>query len=77
MGGTSFIPGRILDRWGIAYFRHSLSSDLTDGLASIGIEMSDEQGAEVFYNLAVTPWFLVTADLQVVSPVIANASTAN
>lgn len=76
IGGTSFLPGRNLDRWGVGYFRYSLSSDLRDGLASIGVELRDEQGIEAFYNAAVTPWFSVTADLQVVRPAVSDASTA-
>lgn len=76
VGGTSFLPGRNLDRWGVGYFRYSLSSDLRDGLASIGVDLRDEQGIEAFYNVAVTPWFSVTGDLQVVRPVVSDVSTA-
>lgn len=76
VGGTSFLPGRNLDRWGVGYFRYSLSSDLRDGLASIGVDLRDEQGIEAFYSVAVTPWFSVTGDLQVVQPAILDAPTA-
>jgi porin len=38
--------------------------------------MRDEQGIEAFYNVAVTPWISVTGDLQVVQPVVSDASTA-
>jgi porin len=76
VGGTSFVPGRNLDRWGVGYFRYSLSSDLRNGLETIGVDLRDEQGVEVFYNMAVTPWFSVAGDLQVVQPVISDASTA-
>jgi porin len=76
VGGTSFISGREQDRWGIGYFRYSLSSDLRDGLKTTGVDLRDEQGIEAFYNLAVTPWFSVTGDLQVVQPVLAGAQTA-
>jgi porin len=76
LGGSSFIPSRKLDRWGVGYFRYSLSSDLRDGLKTIGANLRDEQGVEGFYNVGVTPWFAVTGDLQVVQPVTTNASTA-
>jgi len=76
VGGTSFIPGRDMDRWGVAYFRYSLSPDLKAGLAARGLQMRDEQGVEAFYNLAVTPWFMVTADVQIISPIVAGAPTA-
>ncbi len=76
VGGTSFIPGRDLDRWGVGYFRYSLSSDLRDGLKTIGVNLRDEQGIEAFYSVGVTPWFSVTGDLQAVRPVVTDASTA-
>jgi porin len=68
VGGSSFLPGRSLDRWGLAYFHYGLSSDLTDGLSTLGINIRDERGLEAFYNAAVTPWFLVTADVQYIQP---------
>jgi porin len=36
----------------------------------------DERGLELFYNMAVTPWCHLTADLQVVTPILASAETA-
>ncbi|WP_119387966.1 carbohydrate porin [Taklimakanibacter lacteus] len=75
-GGTSFLPERNFDRWGIGYFRYSLSSDLRDGLDTLGIDLRDEQGIEVFYSLAVTPWFSLTGDVQTVEPVISDNATA-
>lgn len=68
VGGTSFIPGRNLDRWGIGYFHYGLSSVLLDGLAQLGIDRNDEQGLEAYYNLAITPWSFLTADLQWIDP---------
>ncbi|MCV3238934.1 hypothetical protein [Mesorhizobium sp. ZC-5] len=57
------MPSRNLDRWGVGYFRYSLSSDLRDGLASIGAGLRDGQGIEAFHNVAVTPWFSAAGDL--------------
>ena len=68
--------GRNHDRWGIGYFSYSLSSDLRDGLASIGVDLREEQGVEAFYSVAVTQWFSVTGDLQVVQPAVSDASIA-
>ncbi len=67
LGGTAPLPGRAGDRWGVGFFRNSLSDDLVSGL-SPQLELRDEQGLEVFYNIAVTPWFHVTPDIQVVRP---------
>lgn len=68
LGGTSLIPGRDKDRWGIGYFHYGLSSALLDGLKTLNIELKDESGVEAFYNIAVTPWFRVTADVQFINP---------
>jgi porin len=68
LGGTSFIPGRALDRWGVAYFRYNLSDDLLSGLSTLGVNLRDEQGAEAYYNLAVTPWFRLTANVEYIKP---------
>jgi porin len=63
VGGTGVFE-RDLDRWGIAYFKYGLSDELKRGLTRLGIPLRDEQGVEAFYNLAVTPWLRVTANLQ-------------
>ena len=48
------------------------------GLQSRGYRQTPdrEYGAEVFDNVAVTPWFRVTADLQVISPALTERTTA-
>ena len=67
VGGTSPIRGRSWDKFGAAGFCYGLSRHLINGLAPTVI-VGDECGGEVFYNFAVTPWFLVSADLQVIEP---------
>ena len=66
IGGTGLIPGRSQDNWGIAYYYDAPSPDLKDSLPLLTIR--DEQGMEIFYNFAVTPWFTVGVDLQVINP---------
>jgi porin len=68
VGGSSFIPGRSRDLWGIGYFDYYLSEELLDGLNALGFNYRHEQGVEAYYNLALAPWFRVTADLQVIRP---------
>ena len=36
----------------------------------------DAFGGEVYYNAAVTPWFRLTADLQVIEPAASQFDTA-
>jgi porin len=39
------------------------------------IPLDNEKGLEIYYNFAITPWFLLTADLQVIDPGKANFAT--
>jgi porin len=68
IGGTGMlIPGRSQDNWGIGYYYDGPSRELQDALEPV-LKVRDEQGIEVFYNFALTPWFTVGADLQVINP---------
>ena len=67
-----FLPG---DRFGIAYFRYGVSNDLKTELAPV-FNLMDESGVEIFYNVAVTPWFRITGDLQFVRPALGDFSSA-
>jgi porin len=71
LGGTGLIPGRSRDHWGFGYYYAAPSNDLKDSLASV-LKIRDEQGVEIFYNFAVTPWFTLGADLQIIRPSLAN-----
>jgi porin len=79
IGGTSLIPGREHDSFGVGYFRIGLSSDfknlLGGSLAPPGLAQRDEQGVELFYNAALTPWCHLTGDLQIVEPSTKNLHT--
>lgn len=68
LGGTSFIPDRPEDRFGIAYFYDGLSGHLKNGLDAFGVDLRDERGIEAFYNYAATPWLRLTADVQIIDP---------
>ena len=48
-----------------------VSDDLKEGLRAL--YLSDQYGGEMFYNLAVTPWLLVAADVQVTSPALGDS----
>jgi porin len=74
LGGASPLPGRKQDRFGVGYF-HVGVSDSVKQLAPVLLPIRDEQGVELFYNIAVTPWCHVTPDLQVVNPGRERADT--
>ena len=69
VGGTGVIPGRPNDRIGVGAFYYGYSNELKQQLDPV-LKLGDEYGAEAFYNFAVTKWFRLTADVQVISPAI-------
>ncbi|MEZ5696994.1 MAG: carbohydrate porin [Sphingomonadaceae bacterium] len=62
------------DRFGIAWFRYSLTNKLVDAL-SARLALEDEEGVEAFYTLQVAKPLRVTASLQVVDSAIAARTT--
>lgn len=66
-GGSSPLPCRKLDTVGIGYYYLGLNDSLKQ-LAPRLLPLRDEQGVEAYYNAAVTPWFHVTPDLQLILP---------
>lgn len=71
LGGVGPLPGRPEDRWGLGAFYLDLSNeDLLKGL-----RVGNEVGGEFFYNIAVTPWFRVTLDAQVIDSALPNRDT--
>ena len=75
ISGASQIAGRRADSFGFAYFYLGVSEPLKD-LAPILLPLQDEQGVELYYNVAVTPWCQITPDLQVISPFRERADTS-
>jgi porin len=67
IGGSSLIPRRPDDRFGVAYFDFGFSGDLKDELAPL-FRLRDQSGAEIFYNVAVTPGFRVSGNVQFIRP---------
>lgn len=65
---------RPLDRAGIGFFYLGLGGDLR-GTLSPFVPVSDEYGAEIFYDCAVTPWFRLAADVQVINPAVSRNET--
>ncbi len=63
--GFGLIHCREQDRMGVAYFYTGLSDDFRE-LVDPVVQLEAVQGVELYYNAAVTPWFHLTADLQIV-----------
>ena len=68
IGGNSFLPTREDDRWGIAFSRFGISDDWKEAAEAVGQTVQDEYALEAFYDLALTPWFRIAADVQWVRP---------
>jgi porin len=68
LGGNNLLVGRENDRWGAGFFHFGLTEPLLAGLAALDVNRRSEGGVEAFYNLAITPWLRLSADLQVIDP---------
>ncbi|SFJ63940.1 carbohydrate porin [Planctomicrobium piriforme] len=73
--GTGLFDARPSDSLGAAYFYTGLSGDFKT-LAQPLISLQDVEGVELFYNAAVTPWFHLSPDLQVIQPADRSRDTA-
>lgn len=74
IGGTSPIPHRLSDNFGAGYYFAGVSNTLRDTLDPL-IRIRDENGFEGFYNLAVTNWSKVSADVQFIDPFAVGSKT--
>lgn len=74
LSGASPLANRKLDTFGIGYSYLGVSDRLKS--ASTFIPLQNEQAVELFYNYAVTPWFRVTPDLQILDPFQKGPNTA-
>lgn len=72
------LAGRERDTMGVGYFYNGLSGDVKSFFASIQSprDLGDLQGVELYYNAALTPWFHLTADMQLVEPADVSNDTA-
>jgi porin len=66
IGGKGVIPTRERDRYGFGFYYIDISNPKLQGLFRSIKLLRDEYGFEAFYNVAITPWLLLTPDIQVV-----------
>ncbi len=74
LGGST--PGRVDDRWGVAWFDYMFSSHLKTGLAAIGEGLQDEKGLEAYYDIAIADHIRFGPDSQVIWPGTPGKATA-
>jgi porin len=61
-GGKGLVPTRGLDECGIGYYYSSIRSPTLQLPFSTRSFLRDEWGFEAYYNVALTPWLLLTPD---------------
>ncbi len=59
VGGKGIIPERDNDTFGLGYYYADMSYDIP-----FILDIGDEQGIELYYNIEVTPWMHITPDVQ-------------
>ena len=70
LGGKG-VPGRTDDSYGVGFARTQFSSAFIPLLRErLDLGLDHENDFEAYYNLALTGWLSVTADLQVVDPAL-------
>jgi porin len=67
LGGSSPLVSRKLDTFGIGYSFVNYSSPVQNAAPRL-LPVRDDHAVELFYNYAITPWFRVTPDLQILVP---------
>jgi len=75
IGGKGVIPTRHNDRYGFGFYYIDVNNPKLQGLFQSTKLLRDEYGFEAFYNIAITPWLLLTPDIQVVRGAQKNAFT--
>jgi porin len=75
VAGESPLPGRSVDSYGLGYYYLQTSSVLRQTLGPFAPK-GNEQGFEMFYNAALTPWFFLMADIQAIDPALHGSRSA-
>ncbi len=68
VGAKGPIECRPFDQAGIGYYYSSINNPVLQLPFTTREFLRDEWGFEVYYNIALTPWLLLTPDVQVIGP---------
>ena len=66
VGGKGVFDSRPLDQFGLGYYYINIDNPKLQGLLQTLSFLRNEYGFEAYYNAALTPWLLLTPDIQVV-----------
>ncbi len=76
IGGNSPLASRPGDTFGAGYYYAESSDEIGVLVEALLGPIGHGQGIELFYNVAVTPWFHLTPDFQVLDPARERVDTA-
>jgi len=69
VGGKGVVPGRPADSFGIGFANTQFSNALLPFLREkLALGLGHENAFEAYYNVAITGWLDLTADIQVINP---------
>jgi porin len=78
LGGNGVVPGRPDDSFGLGIARTQFSSAFVPFLRQqFNLGLQHEDAVEMYYNISVTQWLNVTADLQIINPGLQKALNAS
>jgi len=68
IGGKGMVDRRPDDRFGIGWYYADITNPTLAGPLATRSFLRNERGVEVYYTVAITPWALLTPDIQIVRP---------
>lgn len=68
IGSKGLISSRPFDQFGVGYYYLDITNPTLERANNTTSFLRDEWGFEAYYNVALTPWLLVTPDIQVIGP---------
>ena len=74
LGGDAVLERRRHDRWGVAYTQDGVSFKYREQARPFNL--NSENVLEAFYGFAITPFVVLSADLQVIRPMLQGSGTA-
>ena len=68
VGSKGFLPSRADDQFGVGYYYIGVQNPTFQNPLLTKSFLRDEWGVEGYYDLALTPWLLLTPNVQVIGP---------
>ena len=66
VGGKGVFESRPRDQFGLGYYYINIDNPSLQGPLQTRRFLRDEYGFEAYYNFAITPWLMLTPDIQIV-----------